>query len=36
VGEGKDVKSALISVSLDLLVNTGGLESFRVSDQRLR
>ncbi len=36
VGEGKDAKSALISVSLDLLVSTGGLQSFRVSDKRLR
>ncbi|QCB43235.1 hypothetical protein E5673_14215 [Sphingomonas sp. PAMC26645] len=31
VGEGKDIKSAYISVDLDTLVNTGGLQSFRVS-----
>ena len=36
VGEGRDSSSALISVSLDLLVTTGGLESFRVSDKRIR
>ncbi len=32
VGEGKDSKSANISVPLDVLVNTGGLNSFRVSN----
>lgn len=32
VGEGKDTKSAYISVDLDTLVNTGGLQSFRVSE----
>lgn len=32
VGEGKDSKSARISVPLDTLVNTGGLNSFRVSN----
>lgn len=31
VNEGKDSASAYISVSLDTLVNTGGLQSFRVS-----
>jgi hypothetical protein len=36
VGEGKDTKSALISVSLQTLVDTGGLDSFRISDQRVR
>jgi hypothetical protein len=36
VGEGKDSKSPLISVSLQTLVDTGGLQSFRVSDYRLR
>jgi hypothetical protein len=32
VGEGRDTRSANISVSLDTLVNTGGLNSFRVSN----
>ncbi len=36
IGEGKDSKSALISVTLHTLVSTGGLESFRISDHRLR
>ena len=36
VGEGRDTKSPLISVNLQTLVDTGGLESFRVSDCRLR
>ena len=36
VGEGKDAASALISVPLRTLVDTGGLRSFRVSDRRLR
>jgi hypothetical protein len=31
VGEGRDSKSANISVSLETLVNTGGLNSFRIS-----
>jgi hypothetical protein len=36
VGEGSDTRSALISVALKTLVDTGGLQSFRVSDERLR
>lgn len=32
VGEGRDTKSGYISVDLDTLINTGGLESFRVSN----
>jgi len=31
VGEGRDNKSAYITVSLRVLVETGGLQSFRVS-----
>lgn len=36
VGEGRDTPSAIINVALQTLVDTGGLDSFRVSDHRLR
>ena len=35
VGEGKDMKSPIISVALQKLVDTGGLNSFRISDHKL-
>jgi hypothetical protein len=36
VGEGRDAQSPIIAVLLQTLVDTGGLQSFRVSDARLR
>jgi hypothetical protein len=35
-GEGLETADATVTVSLQRLVNTGGLKSFRISDQRIR